>query len=154
MYNAACLNHNLFCEFHDLACLSIPGIRIMYLWNSSGGRDLDTKTECMGESVGFGRGGGITKKTYIGIDRDDTSSNGRETVTIYSRRIRTLQDSVTVSMNAAWYNKPVDGGFRIKIVWGGYEEERSFATMLRYSSNSYYHCADAVFDLVNRTFTW
>ena len=24
MYNTACLNHNLFCEFHDLACVSVP----------------------------------------------------------------------------------------------------------------------------------
>lgn len=154
MYNAACLNQKLFCEFHNLACLAIPGIRIMYLWDNSGGSDLDTMTSCMGESVGYGRGGGITKKTYIGIDRDDTSSNGRETITVYSKRIRTLQDEVTVSMAAAWYGTPAGGNFKIKITWGSYSEEKSFSTMTRYSSGSYYSCGSVTFDLVNKQIIW
>ena len=42
MHNKACLNKGLFCISRDLACLAIAGIKIMYLWDSSGGKDLDT----------------------------------------------------------------------------------------------------------------
>ena len=158
MHNKACLNKGLFCISRDLACLAIAGIKIMYLWDSSGGKDLDTKTECMGESVGFGRGGGITKKTYLRIDRDDTSSNGRETITIFARKIRKLkpQDStVSVSLNATWYGEPTGGGFRIKIVWGQMEKEREFSTMLRYNKDeAYLNCGTVAFDLKNKEISW
>ena len=126
----------------------------MYLWDSSGGSDLDTKTECMGESVGYGRGGGISKKTYLGLDRDDTSSNGRETVTIYIRKIRKLQDTVSVNLNATWYGIPDGGGFRIKIIWGQLEYERNFSTMIRYSSGNYLSCGTVTFDLLNKEILW
>lgn len=156
--NVVCINSHLICLNYNYICLSQEGPKIIYFWLEGSGADLDTKTSCMGNSVGYSW---ERNAKYIRVDRDDTSSSGRETVTIKPMPIKNAgRDIVQVSMKACWFGVPKTGKFSIRVIYGDMDETKDFQTKNRFHEvdgkppKNYEDCGKVTFDLTNRNFIW
>jgi hypothetical protein len=101
----------------ECACCSPFQLTIKYSWEGTGQRDLDTKTEAFGDTVGYACVGSRTYVQWIG--GDDTRVDGFEQVDIRvidARRDGLWSSSANIACFAGWYAPAQGSGSAALIV--------------------------------------
>lgn len=110
-------------------CCACEDLAVLYIWEGTGMRDLDTSTSFLGEVVGYACGeGGVYVEWVTG---DDVSLNGRERVNIAVRKAHSdgaWSGSTTINLAAGWHTPAGGSGpATVRVLFQGQIYEKTIS---------------------------